>query len=106
VTEIRLRPRAEEDLVERTRYCLEHAGDRVADQFFRIAMETLQAVERMPGAGSPRIGELCDIPGLRARRIEGFPCSWLYFVGPHVDVVRLLAHAQDLPSLLADDQDP
>jgi toxin ParE1/3/4 len=54
----------------------------------------------MPGAGSPRIGELCDIPGLRTRRVAGFPCSWFYFVGTHVDVVRLLSDAQDLPALL------
>ena len=57
----------------------------------------------MPGAGSPRVGELCGIPGLRVRRIAGFPCGWFYFVTPdHVDIVRLLADAQDLPAIFAD----
>jgi toxin ParE1/3/4 len=49
------------------------------------------------------VGELCDIPGLRVRRIEGFPVGWFYFVRPdHADVVRLLSDAQDLPVILAD----
>ena len=55
----------------------------------------------MPGTGSPRLGELWDIPGLRMRRIEGFPCGWFYFVRTdHLDVVRLLADAQDLTAIL------
>ena len=62
---------------------------------------------KCPGAGSPRLGEICGIDGLRFRRVTGFPCGWFYFVAPdHVDVVRLLADAQDLPSLLADTEHP
>ena len=57
----------------------------------------------MPGAGPPRIGELCGIPGLRVRRVLSFPCGWFYFIAnDHVDVVRLLADAQDLPTILAE----
>lgn len=57
----------------------------------------------MPGAGSPGIGELCSIPGLRVRRLVGFPARWCYFIGAdHVDVVRLVSAAQDLPAILAD----
>jgi toxin ParE1/3/4 len=101
VTPAWLRPRAEVDLVERSRYYLNRAGHDVATQFFGAAMGALHAVERMPGTGSPRIGELCDIPGLRVRGIEGFPCGWYCFVRPdHVDVVRLLADSQDLASIL------
>lgn len=91
---------AEADLVERTRYYRLHAGD-VAARFFEAAIDALRAVERMPGTGSPRLGELCGIRGLRARRIKGFPCGWLYFIRPdHLDVVRLLADAQDLTAVL------
>jgi toxin ParE1/3/4 len=89
------------DLVERTRHYRLHAGDDVAARFFDAAIDALRAVERMPGTGSPRVGEICDVPGLRARRIEGFPCGWLYFTRPnHLDVVRLLADAQDLTAVL------
>ena len=98
-----LRPLAEADLIERTRYYRAEAGDDVAARFFDVAVVSLRAIEGMPGAGSPRIGEICDVPGLRVRRITGFPCSWFYFVRTdHVDVVRLLAPTQDSHAILAD----
>ena len=98
-----LRPLAEADLVERSRYYAAEAGDEIAERFFDAALAALRSVERMPGTGTPRVGELCDIPGLRMRRISGFPCGWYYFVRPdHLDVVRLLADTQDLGAILDD----
>ena len=95
-----LRPSAEADLVERSRYYALHAGEDVAGRFFDSSIAALRAIERMPGTGSPRVGELCGIPGLRVRRIEGFPCGSFYFVRTeHLDVVRLLADAQDLTAV-------
>lgn len=99
----RLRPLAEADLVERTRHYSAEGGTDLGVRFFDAAVASLQALERMPNAGSPRVGELCDIPGLRVRRVAGFPVGWFYFVRPdHADVVRLLSDAQDLPVILAD----
>ena len=96
MTTARLRPLAEADLVERTRHYRQEGGDDVGRRFFDAAVAALDAVGLMPGAGSPRLGELCGIPGLRFRRITGFPCGWFYFVATdHVDVVRLLAEAFD-----------
>jgi toxin ParE1/3/4 len=101
VTPAWLRPRAEADLVERTHYYAAEAGADVASRFFDTAIAAVHAIERMPGTGSPRIGELCGIPGLRMRRVMGFPCGWFYFVRQdHLDVVRLLADAQDLTAIL------
>jgi toxin ParE1/3/4 len=101
VTPAWLRPQAEADLIERTHYYAAEAGADIANRFFDAAIAAVQAVERMPGTGSPRVGELCDIPGLRVRRVEGFPCGWFYFVRTdHLDVVRLLADAQDLAAIL------
>jgi toxin ParE1/3/4 len=103
VTPTRLRPLAEADLVERTRDYRRQAGDGLAARFFDAAVGALDAIGAMPGAGSPRIGELCAIPGLRFRRVVGFPCGWCYFAATdHVDVVRLVADAQDLPAVLAE----
>lgn len=103
MTTTRLRPLAEADLIERTRYYRREGDDDLGSRFFDAAVAALAAIGRMPGAGSPRLGELCDISGLRFRRIAGFPCGWCYFVATeHVDVVRLLAEAQDLPAILAD----
>lgn len=99
----RLRPLAEDDLVERTRYYSAEGGTDLGVRIFEAAVASLRAVETMPGTGSPRVGELCDIPGLRVRRVPGFPVGWFYFVRPdHADVVRLLSDAQDLPVVLAD----
>ena len=103
MTTTRLRPLAEADVIERTRYYRREGGDHHGRRFFDAAVAALDAIGRMPGAGSPRLGELCDIPGLRFRRIIGFPCGWFYFIAPdHLHVVRLLAEAQDLPAVLAD----
>ncbi|MFZ9018505.1 MAG: type II toxin-antitoxin system RelE/ParE family toxin [Ilumatobacteraceae bacterium] len=100
MTTTRLRPLAEADLVERTRHYRREGGDQLAERFFGAA---LAALGRMPGAGSPRLGEMCGIPGLRFRSVADFPCGWFSFVtDDHVDVVRLLAEAQDLPTLLGD----
>jgi toxin ParE1/3/4 len=92
---------AEVDLIDRTRYYTAEAGVDTASRFFNEAIASLRAAERMPGTGSPRVGELCDIPDLRMRRVTGFPCGWFYFERvDHLDVVRLLADAQNLNAIL------
>ena len=102
----RLRPQAEADLIERTRYYRSEAGQETAERFFDTAVGALQTIENTPGIGSVRLGEMCGVPGLRSFRITGFPCGWFYFErDDHVDVVRLLSYAQDLPNLLADVDD-
>jgi toxin ParE1/3/4 len=102
VSEARLRPRAETDLVQRTRHHRSEGGEALGLRFFEAAVSTLRTIERRPGLGSLRLGELCNVPGLRSHRVDGFPCGWFYFErSDHVDVVRLLSDAQDLPRLLA-----
>jgi toxin ParE1/3/4 len=103
VTPTYLRPLAENDLVERTRSYRREGGDEVGRRFFQAAVAALDAIGRMPGAGTPLVGELVEIPGLRYRRVAGFSCGWFYFIAADgVDVVRLLADAQNLPAILAD----
>jgi len=103
VSEVRLRPLAEIDLIERSEYYRSQGDDSLGQRFFDAAIESLRDIERMPGAGSPRIGEMCGVDGLRSRRLAGFPCGWFYFERrDHVDVVRLLAYAQDLETILGD----
>ena len=98
-----LRPQAEVDLVERARYYRDEGGFDLGERFFDAAMTSLEAIGRMPGTGSPRLGEVCGIDGLRVRRIPSIPCGWFYFAsGDRVDVVRLLADAQDIAAVLAD----
>jgi len=103
VTRPVLRPQAEFDLVQRARYYRDEGGFDLAARFFDTAAAALDAIGRMPGAGSPRVGELCGIDGLRVRRSPNFACGWFYFAsGDRVDVVRLLADAQDIAAILAD----
>lgn len=101
-----LRPLAESDLVRRTHYYRAEGGRDLAERFFEAAAGALRSIERTPGAGSLRYGELCGIPGLRSLRLTGFPCGWFYLERPdHLDVVRLLSYAQDLSVLLTDPDD-
>lgn len=100
-----LRPLAEQDLVERTHHYRDQDGDELGERFFDAAIASLRSIERMPSIGSPRIGEDCDIPGLRSYRIEGFPSGWFYFArADYLDVVRLLAYARGLSTLLTEDE--
>ena len=97
-----LRPQAEVDLTERAHYDRDEGGSDLGERFFDAAMTALDAIGRLPGAGSPRVGELCGIDGLRVRRVPNFACGWFYFAsGDRVDVVRLLADAQDIAAVLA-----
>jgi toxin ParE1/3/4 len=99
--EARLRPLAEADLMGAVRQYGSEAGPLLAKHVFDAAMASLKPMERMPAIGSPRLGQLCDIPGLRAWRIEGLPMQWLYFErDDHLDVVRLLGDRQDIVAIL------
>ena len=98
-----LRPLAERDLVERTRYYNESAGTEVANRFFDAAIQALRSVEAMPGIGSPTVADLIGVEGFRRIEVEGFPCSWFYLERSEgLDVVRLLADRQDIATLLGD----
>lgn len=97
----RTRPLAEQDLVERTRYYAVAEGSDLAARFFAAAIEAVRSAEKMPGIGSPLVGERIGIPELRRVGVEAFPCGWFYIErADHLDVVRLLADKQDLDDLL------
>ena len=70
---------------------------------FDAAIAALETIERRPAMGSPRMGQLCELPGLRSWRVTGFPMQWLYFEVPdHLDVVRLVGDRQDILAILQD----
>ncbi|GAA4352664.1 hypothetical protein GCM10023165_42220 [Variovorax defluvii] len=96
----KLRPLAQQDLIETAQYHAQAGGRALAERFFDAALAALKALQRMPAMGSPRIGKLCDIPRLRAWRVTGFPVQWFYFdVHDHLDVVRLVGERQDIAAL-------
>jgi toxin ParE1/3/4 len=98
-----LRPLAESDLIERSRYYRQAGGSELAERFFDAAISALRSIEASPGLGSPRVGELIGLDGLRRIGIEGFPCGWLYLERPkYLDVIRLLADRRDLAAALGE----
>lgn len=89
--------------MEAARHYAREGGLDLGERMFDAALAALAAIERVPSMGSPRLGHLSDIPGLRAWRVTGFPVQWLYFEAPdHLDVVRLLGDRQDILAILRD----
>lgn len=82
-------------------YYAEAGGASLGERGFDAAVAALEQIERMPKLGSPRLGQLCDIPSLRSWRVTNFPMQWLYFEAEdHLDVVRLLGDRQDIIAIL------
>ena len=101
----RLRPLAEEDLVAAARHYAQEGGIDLGERMFDAALAALKPIERMPSMGSPRLGQLCEIPGLRSWRVTDFAMQWLYFeAADHLDVVRLLGDRQDIVVILSADE--
>lgn len=100
-----LRPQAEADLVEAARHHAKEGSIELAERMFDEALAALERIERVPAMGSPRLGQLCEIPGLRSGRVKGFPMQWLYFeADDHLDVVRLVGDRQDILAILSADE--
>jgi toxin ParE1/3/4 len=91
------------DLVQMASYYAKEAGSALGERAFGAAIDALESVQRRPASGSPRLGQLCEIPSLRAKRVRGFPMQWFYFDRvDHIDVVRLLGDRQDIVAILGD----
>lgn len=99
-----LRPQALRDQQGEVRYYRKEGGTRLAVKVARATNGALDQVEIEPGSGSPRLGKLLGIPGLRTWRVGKFPLLWFYFErGDHLDVVRLLGERQDIITILGDE---
>ena len=99
-----LRPQALRDQQGEVQ-CYRKEGDsRVAEKVAKATNAALDQIELDPGIGSPTLGKLLGIPGLRTWRVAKFPLLWCYFErGDHLDVVRLLGERQDLAAILGDE---
>jgi toxin ParE1/3/4 len=76
----------------------------VAVKLANATNTALDRIELDPGIGSPTLGKLLGIPGLRTWRVSKFPLLWFYFErGDHLDVVRLLGERQDIAAILGDE---
>ena len=99
-----LRPQALRDQQGDVRYYRKEGGTRVAVKLANATNAALDQIELDPGTGSPTLGKLLGIPGLRIWRVARFPLLWCYFEsGDHLDVVRLLGERQDSAAILGDE---
>lgn len=77
------------------------AGSKVAVRLAKASDAALDQIELDPGIGSPVLGKLLGIPGLRLWRVHRFPLLWLYVeLADHVDVIRSHGERQDLAAIL------
>jgi toxin ParE1/3/4 len=101
----RLRPAAENDLTDLTRWYAEKGGNALGARLFDSAHAALEPIQRMPGLGSPLQAESVGITGLRHWGVEGFPVRWFYLErDDHLDVLRLLGERQDIAEILSADE--
>lgn len=102
MNDIRLSALAREDLLSAVEYYCQQAP-HVAERFVDALDQAMHSTARSPNSGSHRFADLLDIPGLRCRKVAGFPYLVFYLVsGDEVMVGRVLHEARDLGSLLAE----
>ena len=99
-----LRPQALRDQQGEVRYYRKEGGSRAAVKAAQATNAELDQIELDPGIGSPTLGKLLGIPGLRTWRVAKFPLLWCYFEREdNLDVVRLLGERQDIAAILGHD---
>ena len=99
-----LRPQALRDQQGEVRFYRKEGGTRLAVKLANATNAALDQIELDPGIGSPTLGKLVGIPGLRTWRVAKFPLLWCYFDrAGHLDVIRLLGERQDIAAILGDE---
>lgn len=82
------------------------AGADVAFRFIDSLEQTFAFIGESPAAGSSRGSHELNLPGLKTKRLKGFP--WLVFYREfesHVDVWRVLHARRDIPAWLPEAHD-
>lgn len=91
-----LRPAARQDQRDQVRYYRVQAGPSVAMRLVRALQEAVRHIEEHPGSGSPRLGQLLGVEGLRTWAVPGFPLSLWYFERSRfVELVRIIGQRLD-----------
>jgi toxin ParE1/3/4 len=96
-----LRLAAETDIDHAFAYYLTEAGADTASHFVDEVGVAMRHIALHPATGSPRYGQLCDVPGLRSWLLQRFPYTVLYLErDEHLDVLRVLHQHADIPAQL------
>lgn len=95
---VRARETAHRDAEAAVDYYSREAGLAVALDFIDALQAAYGFISDRPSAGSPRYSFELAIPGLRSRRLKGFPYLVFYVErDDSVDVWRLLHARSDIP---------
>lgn len=82
---------------DEARYYRKEAGAKVAPRLVDKLKDDLRNLEQQPGTGSPVLGKVLGIPGLRTWGVTGYPLVLVYIEGPQqLDIIRLLGQRQDV----------
>ncbi|MDB5477219.1 MAG: plasmid stabilization protein [Phenylobacterium sp.] len=96
-----LRELARRDIEAAVDFYAVEAGEHLALRFVDALEGALRTIGQHPAAGSPRLGQELDLPGLRAHVVKGFPYLVCYVEQQdHVDIWRLLHGHRDIPEWL------
>lgn len=97
------RASARADINSAADYYDREAGPDTALHFIDAVEAAIRAISDRPGAASSIWGERLRLPGLRSRRVAGFP--YLVFYVEHegrIEVRRVLHAKRDIPAWLGD----
>lgn len=95
------RGQASADIGAAVTYYLDEADADLADRFIVEVESAIRAIAEAPGTGSPRFGGMLQMPGLRSRRVAGFPFLIFYFEADHrIEIWRVLHERRDLAGTL------
>jgi toxin ParE1/3/4 len=100
---IRIRPRASSDIDELADY-IAHDNLDAAIRFMDSLQNTLELIGGQPRIGSLRYAHLPMLEGLRVLAVSGFGNHLVFYIerSTHVDVLRVLHGARDIPLALLD----
>jgi len=97
---------ARRDAAEAVLYYAEAVDGETAARFADCLEEAFRKIADAPKLGSPALGQLLDLPGLRVRKLGRFPYVVLYIErADRIDVIRILHSARDIGALLPDDDE-
>lgn len=92
---------ADQDAAKAFEFYQQEAGDDVALRFVDVLEAAVQAIGRRPQAGSPLYAGLLNVPGLRSRRLNGFPFLVFYVEREDcVELWRILHERRDITARL------
>ena len=94
-----LRELARRDAEAALDYYVREAASKVALRFIDALETTYRTIADQPSIGSTRYAYELDLPGLRSRRLTGFPYFVFYIEhDDHIDVWRVLHTRRDIPA--------